>query len=105
MSVMEMRIKRGREVAHAVCDRRSDHGLEAGLWFPTVLLITLVLRSLGLFLLTIMLRPPWEAPGKAEKLGCWVNWRGAGIFLAKKGTMVQQTLFIFLVLFPPAGGI
>lgn len=39
-SVMEMRIKRDGEVAHAVCGRRSDHGLEAGLWFPTVLLIT-----------------------------------------------------------------
>lgn len=39
-SVMEMRIKRDGEVAHAVCGRRSDHGLETGLWFPTVLLIT-----------------------------------------------------------------
>lgn len=49
LSVMEMRIKRDREVAHAVCGRRSDHGLEAGLWFPTVLLIMLVLRSQGSF--------------------------------------------------------
>lgn len=89
--VMETRIKRDSEVALAMCGRRSEHGLEAGLWFPTVLLITQVLRF---FSLTIMLRPPWEAPGKAEKLGCWVNWRGVGIFLAKKGLMVQQALLV-----------
>lgn len=54
------------------------------------------LRVLRLVLLTIVLRPPWEAPGKAEKLGCWVNWRGVGIFLAKKGLMLQQTLLMIL---------
>lgn len=81
LSVMEMRIKSDSEVCSAVCGRRSDHGLEVGLWFPTILL-TLILRP---FLLTITLRCSWEAPGKAETLGCCVNWRGVGIFLAKKG--------------------
>lgn len=50
---------------------------------------------LRLVLLTIMLRPSWEAPGKAERLGCWVNWR-VGIFLAKKGPMLQEALVMIL---------
>lgn len=50
---------------------------------------------LRLVLLTIMLRPSWEAPGKAE---AWMlgNWREIGIFLAKKGPMLQEALVMIL---------
>lgn len=62
-----------------------------------------------LFLLTIVLRPPGETLGEAEKLGRWVKPRGVGICLGKKGLPLWQAffmiLFFFPVSFPSAGGI
>lgn len=53
-----------------------------------------------LALLTVVLRPPCETLGKAEKLGCWVKLRGVGIFFARKGLPLQQAFFMFGVFFP-----
>lgn len=91
-----MRIKRGRGVVCAVCGgRRNWAGGKT-----TVISYSLIdnLRSgmdPKLTLLTVVLRPPWETLGKANKFGSCVKLRGAGISFAKEDLLLQQaSIFI-----------